>query len=253
MCLFLLLLKSFSMFMFSFFVEACLLFLFHFSLFSVSVVLIVFYFKFFYCSLSFVCFFFFLFIIHFGFGLSIYLLYSYFLYVCICCWWCCLFCFCYLSWVLWFLFSSFPFLSFLSDHTVWLTGSCLPDQIRLGSSRWEHWVQDTRPPENSQDQRLLISNAFLEVSFSTPRPGSTQLPAAPVLDISCQTTGKIGTQPYSSADRQPKVFLPHNAVQIITGKRIQLHQLQHRHHSFSPRSLHKPLGQPHLPGGRQQK
>ena len=56
MCLFLLLLKSFSMFMFSFFVEACLLFLFHFSLFSVSVVLIVFYFKFFYWSLSFVCF-----------------------------------------------------------------------------------------------------------------------------------------------------------------------------------------------------
>ena len=58
MCLFLLLLKSFFMFMFSFFVEACLLF--HFSLFSVSVVLIVFYFKFFYCSLSFVCFFFYL-------------------------------------------------------------------------------------------------------------------------------------------------------------------------------------------------
>lgn len=47
-------------------------------------------------------------------------------------------CFCYLSWVLCFLFSSFPFLSFLSGHTVWLTGSWLPDQIRLGSSRWEH-------------------------------------------------------------------------------------------------------------------
>ena len=192
----------FCVYVFFAFVLAC--FLFHFLLFSVSLVLIVSYFKFFYCSFCLLLFC--LFIICLGFDLSIYLLYSYFVYVCVCHWWYCLFCFCSLSWVLCFLFSSFPFLSFLSGHTVWLTGSWLPDQRSdlglWGGSPESRTLDHQRIPRTRES-----AYAFLEVSFSTPRPGSTQLPAAPVLGISCQTTSKIGTQPHPSADRQPKVIL----------------------------------------------
>ena len=83
---------------------------------------------------------------------------------------------------------------------------------------------------------------------------------APMLDISYQTTSKIGIQPHSSAHRLPKVILSSQTPQntrsdtaLPIRRKTQLYPPEHRHQSLSPEILHKPLDQIHLPGDGQQK
>ena len=46
-----------------------------------------------------------------------------------------------------------------------------------------------------------------ELSISNPRPATPSCLQAPVLNASCQTTSKTGTQTHPSTDRLPKVVL----------------------------------------------
>ena len=82
---------------------------------------------------------------------------------------------------------------------------------------------------------------------------------APVLETSCQTTSKMGSQNYPSSNMLPKSHLacrhpktPHNVTLIIRVK-SQLHTPKHRHQSLPPGRLRKSLDQLHPPGHRQQK
>ena len=53
------------------------------------------------------------------------------------------------------------------------------------------WVQDTRPPENSWPQGVLIGEHSCEGPHLNPRPSTTQLPAAPSAGRLARTTSKM--------------------------------------------------------------
>ena len=91
-------------------------------------------------------------------------------------------------------FCGLVLISFITITTV--CGIFLP-QSETGpdSLGWERWVQDTGLPENSSPQGvLLISENFHQGLHLYPRPGSTQLPAAPSTEYLTQVTSKTRSQ-----------------------------------------------------------
>ena len=132
-------------------------------------------------------------------------------------------------------------------------------------------MEPTRPehpaPHMPQTWCLALRWLHLEEEPMTGWPplrclcDKTATQTAPVLEASCQTTSKTGTQPHPSADRLPKFLLSsqtppkHTTWSYPAHQRdkTQFHPPEHRHQSLPPGSLRKPLDQPHPPGGRHQK
>lgn len=139
----------------------------------------------------------FVFIICLGFGLSVC-----FLFCGVCCCW---YLFLFLLFVLGYIYLCFLFPFFLWPHCI-ACGLFIPGQGWGLGLLWEHRVQDVRPPENSQAQRIVISILLFRVSITTLKPGSTNCLQAPVQDTSSQTTSKTGTQLHLS-DKLPKVIV----------------------------------------------
>jgi hypothetical protein len=75
---------------------------------------------------------------------------------------------------------------------------------------WESWVQDPRMPENSWPQGVLISENSHEGLHLYPRPGITQLLAAPSAGCLTQTTNKTKTQTQSSTNRITSSYSTNN-------------------------------------------
>ena len=88
-----------------------------------------------------------------------------------------------LIFLLWFVWFHFLFLLFVLIHFISMTNSCgiLIPQSDAGSESlgWEWRVQDSRPPANSWVPGVLIRENAHEGLCLNPRPGITQLPAAP--------------------------------------------------------------------------
>ena len=73
-----------------------------------------------------------------------------------------------------------------------------------GGSAKSRTLEHQRIPDPKE---YYSSRAHPEVSISTPRLGSTQMPAVSSLLLLFQTTRKTGTQTNPSGDRLPKVIL----------------------------------------------
>ena len=88
-------------------------------------------------------------------------------------------------------------------------------QWKIGpeSLGWEYWVQDTRLPENSWAQGVLISENPHEGLHLYLRPGAIQLLTAYNTGHLTQTTSKLRTQTKSSADGLPSDTLKHHLTQ----------------------------------------
>ena len=125
----------------------------------------------------------------------------------------------------------------------------LQPDVRPVPLRLESGVQDIGPPEISQFH--IISNGE-----SSPRDlhlnANTQLHSmsqqATLLDTSCQTTSKTGTQLHRLAERLPKIIIRSQTPQNTTRRdpahqkdKIQPHPPEHRHLSPPAGSLRNPL------------
>lgn len=140
--------------------------------------------------------------------------------------------------------SSFPFFffhSFFSGCAVWLVGSWL---LAMG----QHLSRTLSPgcwiTETSWVLGILTSMPS-RISISTPRPGSSQLPAGSNPGH-FMPNNQQGQTAHPSASRLPEVIVspqtPQNtkstAALTIRQKRLRAHQ--NMAHSLSPGRLHKP-------------
>ena len=121
------------------------------------------------------------------------------------------FCFCYLSWVLFVCLFSSPFFFFLfSFFFLWpcsmACGLLVPQPgIRPWPPEWEHRVYDAGLPENSWAQGILIGmHSPRGIHLDTK---SLLHPTACRLQCWTLHVKQPARQPYSSADRLPKVIL----------------------------------------------
>ena len=146
-------------------------------------------------------------------------------------------------------FVSFVCFNPLYFHDKQLSCGILIPQSDAGSESlgWEWRVQDSRPPANSWVTGALIRENAHEGLLLNPRPGITQLPAAPSAGCLTQTTSKIGKQTQSSADRWPIDTPKHTTSQDPAHQREKTYLLPQecRHKSLPTQSLHKPLDHPH--------
>ena len=106
-------------------------------------------------------------------------------------------------------------------------------EVRPEALEWEHQVQDAGPLENSQPQRRLIIESSHGDLYLNPRPGSTQLPAAPSAGRLTPNNKQDSNTNHPSAHRLPKVILssqthqntPPDTALLIRGKRLSsIHQ-----------------------------
>ena len=168
------------------------------------------------------------------------------------------FCFCYLSWVLFvFFFLFFLFLFFLFSLAMqcglWALSSLARAWAsRVGAPNPGCWTaREFLGPGNIN--WCVLSQRYPSRHQDLAPPNCLQ---APVLDTSCRTTSKTGTQPHPSADMLPKAILssqtpqntPPDTALPNPREKTQLHPPEHRHQSLPPGSPHKPLDQPHPPG-----
>ena len=101
--------------------------------------------------------------------------------------------------------------------------------------------------------------ALLEVYILAPRSGYTQQPAGSSAESLRPNNNQDGTQPITE-NRMLKVILnsqlpkntPHDMALLITRDKSHLYPPVGKYQSLPPRSLHKPLDQPHPPGSRHQ-
>ena len=134
------------------------------------------------------------------------------------------FCFYHLSWV-WLVFASFSF--FLFSLSCW-TACGLLDSLTMSQA----WVGVLSPGCWTTREFLGPGNSNRHV-FSQRYPRWHQDLAlhnclqTPVLDTSCQTTSKMGSQTYPTSDILPKVILacrhpqtPRNVALFIRGKSL---------------------------------
>ena len=107
---------------------------------------------------------------------------------------------------LYVLLNSFPlFLSFSISLLCCMVYGLLVLQQGLGSEppRWDNWVKDIGPPENSW---ILTMRAFSKAIISTQRPNTIQRSASSTTRCSHQTTSKARKQLYQLADSLLKVI-----------------------------------------------
>lgn len=107
---------------------------------------------------------------------------------------------------LYVLLNSFTlFLSFSFSLLCCMVYGLLVLQQGLGSEppRWDNWVKDIGPPENSW---ILTMRAFSKAIISTQRPDTIQRSASSTTRCSHQTTSKAGKQLYQLADSLLKVI-----------------------------------------------